>query len=96
MKYQGGLICFIIKAHPHYTSTEQNKEKCILVVRELSFFWQGDPNLHKSWNEKNCDPLLQQQNFMTPTTLYTLPPKQAKMVLSSSLFEQNKHTEVIL
>ena len=33
---------------------------------------------------------------MNPHHRYTLPPKQAKSALKSSLFEQNKHTIVMV
>ena len=56
------------------------------------FFGRGVPNLQKVGVNKTATPLFRQQNFYDPHCRYTLPPKQAKIVLFISLFEQNKHT----
>ena len=58
----------------------------------LAFFSEGGSQIYKKVIiNKTATPLFRQQKFYDPHHRYTLPPKQAKIVLKS-VFEQNKPT----
>ena len=67
---------------------------CISAVKGLSFSLEAGPQIYKkSVLIKLQPPYFGNKNFKNfwPHHRYTLSPKQAKIVLKSSLFEQNKH-----
>ena len=61
-------------------------------IRGLAFSSEGGSQIYKKLaSMKLRPPYFGNKNFMTPHYRYTLPPKQAKIVLKP-VFEQNKHT----
>ena len=75
--------------------TEKQRLKCWCTEfggGAIIFFRRGVPNLQKVSINIIVTPLFWQQKFYDPHHWYTLRPKQAKIVLKSSLFEQNTHT----
>ena len=54
-------------------------------LRGYYFLWKGVPNLQNVGINKIVTPLFRQEQFYDPTIYhrYTLPPKQAKIVLNS-------------
>ena len=71
-----------------------NSAACIQTsVRGLAFSSEGGSQIYKkSASIKLPPPYFGNQNLMTPLSLIHLTPKQAKIVLKSVFFEQNKHT----
>ena len=60
------------------------------------FLTKGVPNLQKAGIDKTATPLFRQQKFYDPHHRYTLPPKQAKIVLKSVFLNKINTLSVVI